>query len=278
MDDVDEFLKEKKEEENLSVGASNTNFSIDDEIDDLFASVSSSSNPSKQVSTPVRNNDISNSDFLAWLGESPATSESSSATTLAYKFSPGKVDSLFEELFDSTPSSITSFSGTVPKKGETITKEISNILKSNFIDVFSLKDALLESGFIPQNERCKAWNILLNGYLTEDFESLTYHCSTKDLENFENLENDVDEMLRKVDSKFLSSFPGFKQDIMDILVLYLMRKGLRYSPLYLPFAFIVLQHALPIGIPRSLSSSCFYSLVSSSLPLLHLSVSYYCSV
>ena len=156
--------------------------------------------------------------------------------------------------------------------------EIHEALQSNFVDVYSLRGLIIEAGYVPEKDRCKIWNILINGLITEDIESLTFKPSDKNISSYNNLLQDCDEFIATY-SRHCSSRGGslvsfdcnsLKGDAIDILVLYLIRRGMPYSKLMVPFLIVVLFSSNRHAIPRSLASSCFYSYANTYQPLLQL--------
>lgn len=191
------------------------------------------------------------------------------------------MDSFFDEVFGGDITGSESMSLLPQYNG--IEREIGDILRSSFPDISNLKRLIASAGYVPTGLRGQVWSLLLTGSCTEDQEAEFWRSSGMELVNHAELEADccilVDKFLSPpvITATVADEVPKTvlegtvdadqtKSDMRDLLVLYCVRRGTRYHSA-LCYLLIPLLLA-PTPIPRSLASSCYYSLCATFLPLL----------
>lgn len=112
---------------------------------------------------------------------------------------------------------------------------------------------------------------MLTGNDIEDLEAKTFKLHDEDISgnNFSMLVADSEVIVEKLNH--IDDQSTFKDDLIDIVALYCLRKNVDYNPLFLQ---ILTPLALSLGpsIPRTIISSSFYSLIDNFVPFLHFKV------
>jgi hypothetical protein len=248
---------------------------------------------------PPRNESPLEQDFLSWLDDSnPIVPSSDDHTTSAA--SHGVMDDFFEEVFgeksseslrqNSTMSQTSSASGpSTPNNFSTSansTKRFDSILRaeasSAFPDLSRIRDVIFGAGYLPQSCRGQVWSVLLSGSSgAEDQEAEFWRPSGRDenIENYAQLRSDCEALVKRATEKLnLAQKPTnplqCKDDLHDILLLACIRRKAAYRSLLCdilsPLIFVPAPYSPP---SRALSSSCFYSLSNTFIPLINLPVS-----
>lgn len=271
--------------------------------DDAVSNKSSIPHISDDVEATVKDSD----DFMSWLEskEPEKISDPTPITTIDGTLSNNQIgqdlellpstkgmDSFFDEVFggDITGSETISI---LPLQFTGVEREIGDIIRSSFPDISNLKKLITNAGYVPAGLRGQVWSLLLTGSCTEDQEAEFWRSTGLELPNHSELELDcsilVDKYVTHLDratsnpsedtlSNTVSrasaatsttvdlDLDQVKNDMKDLLVLYCVRRGTKYHS---SLGYLLLPLVLaPTPVPRSLASSCFYSLCSTFLPLL----------
>lgn len=234
-------------------------------------------------------------DFLSWLDDSaPVISNNDPTTSLPNNTSSLGMDDFFEEVFGekSSDSSLRQNSNQSIGPATPNTFSMTTNLKrfdamlraeaaSGFPDLSRIREVICSAGYLPQSCRGHVWSVLLiGGSVVEDQEAEFWRPSGRDenIENYSQLRSDCEAIVKRVtDKAFVSQKPTnpfqCKDDLHDILLLYCIRKKIPYRSLLCdilsPLIFVPAPYSPP---SRALSSSCFYSLSNSFIPLINLPV------
>jgi hypothetical protein len=269
-----------------TAGTSSVNSSIlDDDLADIFG-VDVSATPSKfapatlekagadSTNTPLAIASAEpakdDGDIMSWLGDSPGKSSSETKSAAKQPAVPATVDNFFDEVFGDSaaplsPISTKSFSLDVQA-------EIFDAVHSSFPDVVQIRKLIYQAGYVPPQLRGLIWCLLMTGATNEDHEADYYHPTGAELADSSRLNADVDALITRMTSVSGLDLVQCRQDLHDILVLYCVRRQVEYSPLYcsLLAPLVVTTRG---SMPRSLASSCFYSLATEFIPIMNLKVS-----
>jgi hypothetical protein len=158
----------------------------------------------------------------------------------------------------------------------------SDLLKhigSGFPDSTKLQDLVLDAGYVPGDLRYQVWSILINGSYSDDQEAEFWRSTGKELPNYADIVLDCDAVLTtrtKVGTPAYAPDLGkLRADMVDIIVLYCVRRNVVYKSMFSEIVAFLVCNSNCIA-SKTLSSSCFYSICSSFLPVINLPVTSYC--
>lgn len=167
------------------------------------------------------------SDFLAWLDNSTTPNISNENVISNNQYTPSlqltkgdNLDSLFatsKPLHTLQPSEYAN--------------EYSIILNSSSPDIFRLRELILISGGIPNELRCKVWNLIFKNDDIEDKEAIDFHFDME-IESSRNFIAMISDCFNIQDKDDEIHSESLKRDAMDLISLFCIRKFSDYTPLY----------------------------------------------
>ena len=148
---------------------------------------------------------------------------------------------------------------------------VRDMVSSSFVDVDSLRNLLLEGGYVPVQHRAQVWSVLLTGSCSsfDDAELRdTQNLSTlgSDLVNYGQLVSDCETIVKRDDAS--AGGLNLQNDLQDILILYCTRREREYNSVMCQMLLPLML--IPSSFTKESASSCFYSFSSEFTPLLSL--------
>lgn len=152
--------------------------------------------------------------------------------------------------------------------------ELLRIITSGFPDVMKLQSLIAANGYIPRDLRGQVWCLLVSGTCSEDQEADFWQSTGMELPNHAEVVSDCEAAIEKCRRRG-TTVPAAvlkqaKSDLVDILVLYCVRRTIPYKPLYCDLLAPMVVGTKPLS--RTVASSCFYSLCSEFIPIINLPV------
>ena len=225
---------------------------------------------------------MNDDDFLSWLDGPPAAPTD---YLLPKTETPmGEVETFLAESVTAQSSSVSNSKGGAKAtrlKSSRKQKYESELLKhigSGFPDSSKLQDLVLSAGYIPGDLRYQVWSILINGSYSDDQEAEFWRSTGKELPNYVDVVLDCDAVLatrmKRGTPTVVSDTEKLRADMVDIIVLYCVRRSVPYKPMFSDIASLLVCNSNSFA-SKTLSSSCFYSICSSFLPVINLPVLFF---
>jgi hypothetical protein len=205
---------------------------------------------------------IADEDFLAWLDTKPNPAVQSGPVAQR----EGSYDGASPSMNLESLGTISGASFSQPKKSSEQVKyenEILKVVNSSFPDVDALRSMVSARGFVPGALRGQVWSLLLHGACSEDHEVEFWQSNGGELENYAAIVRDCEAWLELALSRGYLSAPGAARDLVDVVVLYCVRRNIPYRSIYCDVLASMVLCVNPIS--RALASSCFYHLCSEML-------------
>ena len=266
----------------IDAAATNDSFAIDDFLDSEMTS-SKNETPTDTAKekniepTPVTSPPgaaVPGDDFLSWLDGNDSSKALPTSTS-----SGANSQNVFTDSTEGSSSvlpPIPPLSGNSQKSPRNLKYEtdLLKIISSGFPDIPKLQSLIAANGYIPRDLRGQVWCLLLSGTCSEDQEADFWQSTGNELPNHSEVVSDcnavIDRCRRRGLSLPSSTLEQARRDMVDILVLYCVRRTIPYKPLYCDILAPMLVTARPLS--RMVASSCFYSLCSEFIPVVNLPV------
>lgn len=212
------------------------------------------------------NNAPVDDDFLAWLDTKHPLQPSASASSA--DASPSISVASVLDASRGSPSVGAAVSPALKKTSELIKyeNEILRLINSSFPDVEALRAMVVARGFVLAELRGQVWSLLLHGSCSQDHEVEFWQSSGQELNNYDVISRDCDawvDLMKTRGCLSESAASAAARDLIDIVVLYCVRRNLPYRPIYCDVLASMVLSERPV--PRALASSCFYNLCSEML-------------
>ena len=149
--------------------------------------------------------------------------------------------------------------------------KVRDMVSSSFVDVDSLRNLLLEGGYVPVQHRAQVWSVLLTGSCSS-FDDAELRDTKKlsalgtDLVNYGQLVSDCEATVKRDDES--AGGLNLQNDLQDILILYCTRREREYNSVMCQMLLPLML--VPSSFTKESASSCFYSFSSEFTPLLSL--------
>ena len=185
------------------------------------------------------------------------------------------MDVFFDDLFGGQQRYEETAEQSTPSKARLTSTDfehkVREMVSSSFVEVDSLRNLLLEGGYVPTQQRAQVWSVLLTGSCSSiddaelrDTQKLSAMGS--DVVNHEQLMIDCEAIVKRDDAS--TGGPNLQNDLKDILILYCTRREREYNSVMCQMLLPLML--LPSSFSKEAASSCFYSFASEFTPLLSL--------
>lgn len=208
-------------------------------------------------------------DFLSWLDDDTKAQRTETRPPTS---TTKPVTSVAAAKHDVAPASAISQGALKSQKSSKYESELLRLITSSFPDVTKLQSLIASNGYIPRELRGQIWCLLLSGTCAEDQEADFWQSTGLELPNHADVRSDSEAIIEKCRKQGLSlsasAFDQIKKDLVDILVLYCVRRTIPYKSLYCDLLAPMIVTSKPLS--RTVASSCFYSLCSEFIPVVNL--------